>query len=244
MTDVLDANPRAVVGDNKPPLSPYEAHVANFDNLLTEAHAWADGAEVENEAQDAEVKRLIEEIRLAIAAADASRVEENKPFDDGKAAVQAKYNEFIADTKTAKGSAVKAMDALKATRKPYLDKLEKARLEAVEAARVEAQRIADEAAKARAAAPENDLGAIEAAEALTDLAEIAAKTLKVTEAAKVTGLRKTYTPVITDRRAAILHYMNVQPDEFVALVQRLAEVDVRAGKRRIPGFEVREGTKL
>lgn len=244
MTDVLDANPRAVEGDNRPPLSPYEAHVANFDNLLTEAHVWADGALVETEAQDAEVARLIEELRLGIAAADASRVEENAPFDLGKAAVQAKYNEFIADTKTLKGSAVKAMDALKATRKPYLDRLEKARLDALEVARVEAVRIATEAAQARAAAPENDLGAIEAAEALTALAADAASTLKTVEKVRVTGLRKTFTPVITDRRACILHYMGEQPEQFVALVQSLAETDVRAGKRQIPGVTIEEGSKL
>lgn len=242
MTDVLDAAP---IGHNQgPPLSPFEVHAANFDNLLTEARAWADGAEVASAAQDAEVSRLIEELRLGIAAADASRVEENAPFDAGKAAVQAKYNAFIADTKTAKGSAVKAMDALKATRKSYLDKMEKARLAAVETARVEAQRVADEAAKARAAAPENDLGAIEAAEALTDLAQAAAKNLKTAEAAKVTGLRKTYTPVLTDQRAAILHYMKDQPEEFIALVQSLAVIDVRAGKRQIPGFKIEEGSKL
>lgn len=237
-------NALAPIGHNNPPLSPYESHKANFDDLLTEARVWADGALVENEAQDAEVARLIEDLRKGIAAADASRVEENEPFDLGKAAVQAKYNEFIADTKTLKGSAVKAMDALKATRKPYLDKLETDRLAAVEAARAEAQRIADEAAQARAAAPENDLGAIEAAEALTAQAEDAAKTLKTVEKVKVTGLRKTWTPVLIDQREAVLHYMKTQPGEFLALVQSLAVIDVRDGKRQIPGFRIDEGSKL
>jgi hypothetical protein len=59
------------------------------------------------------------------------------------------------------------------------------------------------------------------------------------------GLRKTYTAVLTDRkRAAIVHYMHEQPDEFVALAQRLADADVRAGKRQIPGVDVVEGTAL
>lgn len=242
MTDVLDAAP---IGHNQgPPLSPFEAHVANFDNLLTEARAWADGAEVASAAQDAEVSRLIEELRLGIAAADASRVEENAPFDAGKAAVQAKYNAFIADTKTVKGSAVKALDALKATLKPYRDRLEAEKRAAAEAARQAAEKAAQEAAAARAAASDADLGAQEAAALLTAQAEQAAKDAKAAEKDKAPGLRKTYTPVLTDKRAAILHYMGEQPDAFVDLVQRLAETDVRAGKRQLPGFEVREGTRL
>lgn len=245
MTDTLEANPRAVEGGNNPPApDPYEAHRINIEDLVLEARNWADATAVETEAQADEIARLVEELRLAVQAADASRIEENKPFDNGKAAVQAKYNLLIADTKTQTGSAVRAMAALKATEKPFRDKQEADKRALAEAARAEAQRVANEAAAALREAQDGDLLAQEAAEALATQAAQAARDATAAEKDKAPGLRKTWTPVLTDKRAAILHYMNAQPDAFVELVERLAVVDVREGKRQIPGFDVREGTKL
>lgn len=243
MTDVLDVP--APIGHNNPPLTPYEAIKAHCDDLLTEAHNWADGAVVENQEQDDEVSRLIADLTDALKAADEARKVENKPFDDGKAEVQERYNVYIAPaTNKTPGKITQAVAALKATLKPYRDRLAAEKAAIAAAAAAEAKRIADEAAAARAAASDADLGAIEAAELLTAQAEQAAKEATAASKDKVAGLRKTYTPVITDQKAAILHYMKDQPGEFVALVQRLAEIDVRAGKRQIPGITVEEGTRL
>jgi hypothetical protein len=38
--------------------------------------------------------------------------------------------------------------------------------------------------------------------------------------------------------------MKDQPQRFLDLVVDLAKADVRAGKRQIPGFEVREQTRV
>lgn len=124
------------------------------------------------------------------------------------------------------------------------DKLEAEKRAAADAARQAAEKAAREAAEARAAASDADLGAQEAAALLTAQAEQAAKDAKAAERDKAPGLRKTFTPRLTDKRAAILHYMDVQPDAFVELVERLAAVDVREGRRQIPGFEIVEGTRL
>lgn len=242
MTDVLEAAP---MGHNRPPMTPYEAIKAHADDLLTEAHNWADGATVESQAQDDAISQLIADLLDAQKAADEARKTENKPFDDGKAEVQERYNVYIAPlTNKEPGKLPKAVAALKATLKPYRDRLEAEKRAAAESARQAAEKAAQEAAAARAEAADNDLGAQEVAAALTAQAEQAAKDAKAAEKDKAPGLRKTYTPVLTDKRAAILHYMNAQPDAFVELVERLAVIDVRAGKRQIPGFEVREGTRL
>lgn len=243
----------AGLGHNQPPEpTPFEAVKIHIEDLWVEAKNWADGTPVANQAQADEVSRLIEEFRLAHVAADNARKTENEVFDKGKAAVQEKYAPLIADTKAVTGLTVKAQAALKAALKPFLG-AEAAKLRATqEAARLEAERAAAAAAEAmRAAAPDN-LDAREEAEALVEQARLAASAASRAEhdraqahgGSRALGLRKTWTAVLADRKVALLHYLVAQPAEFEALLQRLADMDVREGKRTIPGFNVVEGTKL
>ena len=46
--------------------------------------------------------------------------------------------------------------------------------------------------------------------------------------------------MLTDLSAAIKHYWQTHRADFEALVQTLAEKDVRAGRTTIPGFRVVE----
>jgi hypothetical protein len=59
---------------------------------------WLDGAEITSDAEAEAVTRLLNAARDAESAADAQRVEENRPFDLGKAAVQAKFAPLIGST--------------------------------------------------------------------------------------------------------------------------------------------------
>ncbi len=250
MTDVLDANPRAVIGANNPPA--YEAHKAHIEDLALEARNWADGFKVETQEQADEISRLLETFRLACQAADKARIEENKPFDEGKAAVQAKYNLLIADTKTQKGVAVLAMDALKATLKPYLDRLEAEKRAAALAAQREAEEKAAAARAAVAAAQADNLESREAAEALVEAARLADKAAaraandkaQAKGGSRALGLKRDYRPELTDAKAALIHYVTVQPDAVKGLLLQLAQQDVREGKRQIPGFVIHEETRL
>lgn len=245
----------AVIGHNNPPedLSPFEAHKVHIEDLLTEAHNWADGTTVETQEQADEASRLIDDLRKAAKAADELRTEEKAPLDKQIAEIQARYNLYIADPKTKNpGKVWKAIDALKATVKPFLDRLEAERRAAIEKARLEAEEAAKAAAEAARAAQDNDLAAQEAAEAMLEEAARKAADAKRVESSRVQarggeralGLTKTYTAVLTDRKAALLHYAATRPDELVSLLQRLADADVREGKRQIPGFDVVEGTRL
>lgn len=237
-------NPRVVIGGNNPP--PFEAISLHVSDLMTEARAWCDGSAIENEAQAAAVAKMIDDFRLAYKAADEARKEEAKPFDDGKAAVQEKYGALIADTKSQKGQIVRALEALKATLTPWLQKLERERQAAAKAAQEEADRKAREAAEALRATSMADLEGREAAEAMVSAADDAAKDAKRIDQAKshakgegrAIGLRTTYRAVMTDRKAALMHYLTNRPDDIVATLQRLADIDVREGKRAVPGFDV------
>lgn len=250
----LDENEKAMlIGHNNPPeVTAFEAIEAHVSDLVTEAKNWADGTAIENQAQADEVAKLIDAFRKAATAADDARKEEAKPFDDGKAAVQAKYAVLIAETKTLTGAIPRALSALKATLTPWLQKLEADRRAAEEAAQAEARARAEEAAKAMQATSLADMDGRAAAEALVADAERAQaeadKIAKDKSHAKgdgrAIGLRKTYRPVMTDPRTALGHYAAERREDIVATLQRLAEIDVREGKRQIPGFDVIEETRV
>ena len=254
--DAEDENPRVAMGDNQPPEpTTFEAVKTHMDDLLTEARNWADGQAVENQAQADDISRLIEDLRLAGNAADEARVAEKKPLDEQIDEIQTRYNAYIAGMKAkvkTPGKVTVAIDALKAALHPYLAKLKAEQDAIAEAARKTAEEAAQKDADAARAASVDDLAAREEADALVAEAASLLSVAKRAEAekpqahggSKALGLTKTYTPVMTDKRAAILHYMASHPDDFVALAQRLAVIDVREGKRTIPGFDVQEGTKL
>lgn len=236
------------IGANNPPVDPFEAIRTHLSDLEVEARAWCDGEPITTQAQADEVSRLMEEFRKAHKAADDARVAENKPFDDGKAAVQERYAPLIANTKAARGITVRAQEALRALLTPYLRKLEDDK----RAAAIEAQRVADAAAEAataalRAANP-TDLGAgdkVEELVAVAKAAQVEAKHAAGDKAhahggSRAVGLRSYWEPVLVDQREALRHYAARNPDELRAWLVEQAWVDVRSGRRAIPGFNVVE----
>lgn len=235
-------NPRIFEGANNPPEpDPFETIRIHCEDLYMEAKHWLDGAPITSDAEAEAVTRLLNDARDAATAADAQRIIENKPFDDGKAKVQEKYAPLIADTKKVTGTMVRLQAACKAALEPWR-KAKAAEAAAIaEAARQEAEKKAAEAAAAMRASAGN-LGEREAAEELVKAADVAHR--DANRAAKAattgTGLTTFYRAEMVSQREAILHYMKDQPGEFIGLCQRLADADVYAGKRAIPGFNVIE----
>lgn len=236
-------NPRVFKGANGPPADdapgPFEAICVHCADLYEQASPWLTGAPITTDAQAEEVDRILGDARKAEAAAEAQRVAEAKPHDDAKAAVQAKFSPLIGNTKAQKGTMVRLQETCKAALTPWRAKKVAEAAAAAEAVRQEAAKKAAEAAEATKAAA-GDLEAAEAAEELVREAQTAQRDATRAERAATTGtgLRTVYVATMTDRKAAIVHYMYDQPGEFLALVQRLADIDVRNGKRQIAGFEV------
>lgn len=246
-----DANPRAIIGANNPP-DPFVAIELHVSDLMVEARNFCDGAAIESQAQADVVAKLIDDFRAAAKAADDARKEEARPFDEAKAAVQAKYAPLLAETKAQTGAIPRALAALKATLTPWLQRLERERQEAARKAQEDADRKAREAAEAMRATSMADLDGREEAESLVAAAEEAAKAAARIDRersqargdGRAIGLRKSYRPVMTDRKAALMHYAATRPDDIVATLQRLAEIDVREGRRAIPGFDVIEEARV
>lgn len=230
----------AGLGHNQPPPDPFGAIKAHIEDLLTEARNWADGTEAETQAQVDEINRLIDDLSDAESLADAERVKEKAPLDKQIEEIQERYNPYIAPLKNkVPGKIPLAVKALKAAKEPFLLKREQEALEAAEAARLEAQRIADKAAQALQSAG-SDLAASEQAHALMQQADDAAKVAKrATKAASTgTGLRTNWVATLTDTAKAARWVWAERLPQLEAFLQDLADAEVRNGRREIPGFTI------
>jgi hypothetical protein len=236
-----DANPRAVVGGNNPPPDPFGAIKAHISDLYEEAKGFLDGEPIATEGQADAVAELLDQIRQAEKTADEARKEENRPFDEGKAAVQAKFAPLISDTKAVKGLTVLAAEACKAALAPWRQEQERIKREAADKARREAEEAAAKAADAARAASDN-LDAREQAEAAIRAADAAAKVANKAEKSATTGagLRSYWTPKLVNGATAAREYWLSDRAACEAFFLSLAERDVRAGRRSIPGFEIIE----
>jgi hypothetical protein len=241
----------AEAGHNNPP-TPYEEIKTTIEDLYLEATNFVDGDPIANEGQAKAVSDLIDKLRKAKTEADKRRVTEKTPFDDKAKEVQARYNLLIGTTKsTGKGKAILALEACAAALKPWLDAKEAERLEAVRIAREaeeKAEREKQEAlAKRRDSlekAEEAERAILHAAAAAATAKSVEKKRTNISGGGRAVGIQKTYTPVMVDGVAAARHYWETDRETVEAFFLSLAEKDVRAGKRSIPGFEIEEGSKV
>lgn len=216
-------------GNNPPEATPYEAARDRIEDLWGEAIQWLDGDEIINQGTADMLDKMLDMIRDARKEADTARKAEAKPFDDGKAEVQARYNPLLKKADT-------AADAIKKALTPWRNKIAAEKAAEAEAARkeAEAKRLAAEEA---IRASQTNLLEREAAEAELKAAKKAEAVARKIDKAP-TGLRTTYKPVMTDAVEAARHYWKADRAEMERFIMTLAARDVANGKRAIPGFDV------
>ena len=190
---------------------------------------------------------LLDLARKAKTAADAARKAEAKPFDDGKAEVQARYNPLL---KTADTIA----DTLKAALGGWLQKLEAEKQEIAAQARADADKAAEIARKSFAATDPTNLAQRENAEAAADAADkarIAATRAENDRAqakggARAVSLRTWWEAVLNEDEAhlALAHFKRTRPEELKAWLREQGQRDVAAGARVLPGFLIRERQRV
>jgi len=254
----------ATIGDNggpalepdAPKVGTWDAIKAHLDDLLTEAGNWADGVNVVSQEQADTIGRLRQQLQQAITAADAARVEEKRPLDEQIAAIQDRYNAYIAPLKNKHpGSASKAVAALGNLLTAWLNKLDDERRERERAAAKAAAVAAAEALAARAEAKQaTDLTAMDRADDMLAEAEALLKQAKGVSSEKVQaqgetraiGLRSYWTAEMIEGGGAdaLRHYLKTKPDRVKAFLQSLADEDVRNGLRAVPGFTITEIKKV
>lgn len=219
---------RHSIGGNSPP--PAEAFALAIEDLFALVSG-STASPVATDAQEAGLDELLDQVRQMKADAEAKCEEKYRPH------------------KT-------AADNVKSAWKPNLSRLDagaKAIKDALTPYRTAKQRAKDaEAAKAREEAAAKLAEAQKALQASDDLEERFAAEAKLKQAAKLeraanridrapTGLRTVWSATITDRRAALKHYLTTQPQAFEALLQELADRDARGTRAPVPGVEFIEG---
>jgi hypothetical protein len=244
----LAINERAVIGGNNPPEdepTPFDLSRQEIEDLYAEAVNWLDGEPIESQAVADKVAKLMNDIRAAAKKAEDRRKEEAKPFDDGKAEVQARYNPLI---QKERGKADLALSTCKKALAPFLQKHEDEKRRVAEAARKEAERARIEAEEKVRAASGADLAKRQEAEAALSLAKtydkLANKAAKDRAGAygggRATSLRTHYRAEITDMREfARFVWANHLP-ELSEFLQKLAQQRVDGKSRDIPGVTIHE----
>ena len=237
-------NQLATIGDNNPP-TPFDDIEERINDLYAEARQWLDGAEVTTQEQADALNTLASHIREAAKQADDMRKEEAKPFDDGKKAVQDRYNPLI---QKGKGKTEVALGAVKSALKPYLLELDRIQQEAAQKAReeaAEAERVAQAAMQHR---DQSNLDEQEEANRLADEAkQLQAAANKASNAkahakgaGRATGLQKRTKVSITNERDAAAWAWKHEREQLMIFILTLAEKSVRAGSTKLDGFSITE----
>jgi hypothetical protein len=239
--DIETAQRIAGIGDNNPPVkTPFEAVRERIDDLYIEAGNFLDGEPITTAEMDAAVKKLEDDLKAAIKAADAARSEEYKPLNDAKTEIQQRYDPIIGGSKCDGGIGGAALAACKKAREPYLIEQLRIKEEAARIAREEADRIRLEALKAHQAADASNLAEKQAADALLKQAEDATKAANRAQKASETktGLRTTFSAEIVDLQALARHIWTVDQDGLRALLQEWADRTVSSFGQNAAGLNI------
>lgn len=234
-------NPRVVMGGNNPP-SPFEEFEKSINDLYEEAAQWMDGEPVTTEEMAEGISKLINMIRKARKQADEARKTEAKPFDDGKAAVQARYNPLLKKADLAVDTCEKAL-------LPYQLAKKKAQDEAAAKARAEADEAERKAREAMQASKGDNLEDRAKAEAMAEAAKQAdiaarraanAKANSKSDVGKAVGLVTRRIPRVKDYAVAARHLWT-DPIGRPALEETIDRlVRQAANPLSIPGVEIVE----
>lgn len=220
------------IGHNQPPaLEAMSLHCEDLFSLVSGSVA----SPVTTDEQEAALDTLLDDVRKARKDADAARAAEKKVHDEAAKAIQSAWKPLL-------DRYDKASEAIKEALTPYRTAKQKAKDAAAAAALAEAK--AKQEVAIAALRKSDDLEAKFAAEiALEDADKRAARASQISRAP--TGLRTYYTAEITDRKAALRHYLGEQPEMFVLLIQDLADKDARspATRRDIPGIAFHENKR-
>lgn len=235
--------------NNPPALTPFEEAQEEITDLYSEAKNWFDGEPITDQDQADAVQKLMRLVQDAVKRADASRKDEVKPFDDGKAEVQERYNKLIGKTTKVTGLAVRAIQSCKDALAPFLAEQEKIRLEAAEKARKEAEEKERIAQKAMIKSQDTvNLEAREEAEKLLAAAKSAIKKAdniaksksKASGIGRAASLRTSYKPEIVDFVSAARYFWIKNKSDFEELILKLAQQEIDAGLRNIEGIKIIE----
>lgn len=221
-------NDIATIGHNAPP-DPIDLALEPFGDVLLEVENWLDGTEVANDAQLAATDKLLKDLKAARKAVDEARDDATKPLHEA-------WKAEVARWKPTQDDLDRQVKCLVAAQAPYKQKL----LAEKEAARLEAQRIADEKAEAarqaHLAARAADIEAQRQADAALAEAEEAAKQAARAGKDTVKGMRTVQRYTIACHRTALKWIATNDRDALTAFIEGYVASNFKA--RPIDGVTV------
>lgn len=237
-------NQIAAIGHNSPP-TPFDDIETRINDLYSEARQWLDGEEVTTQEQADALNTLASHIREAAKQADDMRKEEAKPFDEGKKAVQERYNPLI---QKGKGKTEVALGAVKSALNPYLLELDRIQQEAAQKAREKAERAERDAQAAMQHRDQSNLDEQEEANRLAEEAkQLQAAANKASNAkahakgaGRATGLRTRTKISIANERDAAAWAWKHDREALMIFILTQAEKAVRNGAQSLEGFSITE----
>lgn len=215
-----------------PPLDPFAAHEVHIGDLMELAEGALHGNAIETQEQADAIDELLDSIKDAAKALEATRKAEKAHWDAGAAAVQAKAKPLSNKLDIAKDTAIKALT-------PFRLKVQAEKEAEQQRLREEADRLAEEArAKFVHSAP-TDLAARIEAEELAKVAKAATIAAnKIDRSA--TGLRTYWTALVTDYGDLLAYMKQSDPHGLRSMLDDYAERQKNAGVRILPGVEITE----
>lgn len=218
-------------GHNNPPAEEtFGLHIDELFALLSDTLA---GGEVDSDEREAAIDAIADDFHKASKDADKARAAEKKPHDDAGKAVQAKWKPVIDKAERGKKACLDALTPYRVAKQRAKDEAARKAREEAEAKQLEAQ---------AALRQSDDLEArYQAEQDLEAAKKLAAVANRIDRSA--TGLRTYWEAEIVDRKEALRHYLTRSPDEFVALIQRLADADARGTRAPVPGVVFHERKK-
>lgn len=238
----------SLIGHNQPPSTPFEQSRDEIEDLYQEAKNWFDGEKIDSEPKASAIAKLRNLIHAAIKRADERRKEENRPFNEGKSIVQARYARLISDTQTAKGKAIIALELCEKALLPYLKKIDEDNQERSRILQEEAEKKTSEAQEAIQLRSETiDLEERERIESLISEASEARKKAKETEKNKAhisggnraIGLRRKLVVTINDEKAFAEYVLNNHRTEMIEFLKKTAQRLASAKNRNLPGVIIK-----
>jgi hypothetical protein len=222
----------ATIGDNNPPPDPFGAHEIAILDLIDLANGCLTGGAIDTDEKAAQVEELLDSIKDAAKALEATRKAEKAPWDAGAKAVQDIAVPLANKLETAKKVAQSALT-------PYRLAQQAARDAVAQAARDEAERLQQEALAAFQTSPVTDLEARLAADGLADAAKKAAATANRVDR-QATGLRTSWHGTVTDAGAFLAWLKKHRANDLKAWLAEQAQREVYAGQRAIAGVLIEE----
>lgn len=227
----------AVIGHNSAGAAPtpYEVSRDRISEIHGEAKHWLTGEPITSQEEADAVSKLLDMIGDEIKTAEQRRRDENKPFDDGKAEVQARYGRLIGETRSVTGTAILVRDACRKALTPWRERIEAERRAAEEQARKVAEAAAREAALAFQVTRADDLEEREEAEALTRAAKEAEAAARKASKQTATGLRTITRSQVNDYRAFLNWIGANRPEALRGMLDTYAETLCAQKVREVPG---------